>query len=80
MRCTPLRACDIELQAGEVVTGVALGDTERWVTSPLDSGAADDPTSHVIVKPKDYDLATNIVIGTDRRTYHLSLLSPPLTR
>lgn len=77
MRCTPLRACDIELQAGEVVTGVALGDTERWVTSPLESGAADDPTSHVIVKPKDYDLATNIVIGTDRRTYHLGLLSPP---
>jgi type IV secretion system protein VirB9 len=30
----------------------------------------------VIVKPTAYDLATNLVIGTTRRTYHLRLLSP----
>ena len=41
VRCSPLRACDIELQAGEIVTGVALGDTERWLTSPLESGDPD---------------------------------------
>ncbi len=74
--CSPLRACDIELQAGEIVTGVALGDTERWVTSPLESGSPDEPTPHVLVKPKDYDLTTNLIIGTDRRTYHLTLVSP----
>ncbi len=77
VRCTPLRACDIELQTGEVITGVALGDTERWVTSPLETGAAASPTPHVIVKPTQWDLVTNLVIGTDRRTYHLALLSPP---
>ena len=43
VRCTPLRACDIELQAGEIVLGVALGDAERWVTSPLASGDLETP-------------------------------------
>ena len=38
LQCTPLRACDVELEAGEVVHGVALGDTERWISSPLYSG------------------------------------------
>ena len=79
VKCTPLRACDIELQAGEIVMGVALGDTERWVTSPLASGDLSRPTPHVIVKPQGYDLATNLVIATDRRTYHLSLISPSKT-
>lgn len=75
--CSPLRACGIELEAGEVVTGVALGDGERWIASPLESGDLDEPTLHVIVKPKDYGLATNLVVATTRRTYHLSLVSPP---
>ena len=77
VRCSPLRACDVELQAGEVVTGVAVGDSERWITSPLESGDLDHPTPHVIVKPKAWDLATNLVIATTRRTYYLSLVSPP---
>ena len=29
LQCTPLRACDVELEAGEVVHGVALGDLSR---------------------------------------------------
>ena len=79
VRCSPLRACDVELQAGEAVTGVAVGDSERWITSPLESGDLDNPTPHVVVKPKAWDLATNLVIATTRRTYHLSLVSPPKT-
>ncbi len=75
VKCSPLRACDIELQPGELVVGVAVGDAERWITSPLSSGDPDRPTAHVIVKPKEYDLATNLVIGTTRRTYHLGLIS-----
>ncbi len=78
VRCSPLRACDIELQAGEAITGVALGDTERWITSPLESGDVDRPTPHVLVKPTDYDLATNLVIATNRRTYHIGLISPTI--
>ena len=78
VRCSTLRACDIELQPGEVISGVALGDSHRWIVSPLESGDPQRPTPHVIVKPTRYDMATNIIIATDRRTYHLGLVSPPL--
>lgn len=76
VECAPLRACDIELQAGETVNGVALGDTERWVTSPLFSGEPQSLTPHVIVKPKEYGISTNLIVTTTRRTYHLALLAP----
>ncbi|MCP3993526.1 MAG: P-type conjugative transfer protein TrbG [bacterium] len=76
VRCSPLRACDIELEAGEVIRDVALGDTERWIASPLASGDVDHSVPHVVVKPKDYGLSTNLVIGTTRRTYRLRLSSP----
>lgn len=76
LTCAPLQACDIELQAGEVIHGVALGDTERWLASPLTSGDADHLVPHVVVKPKEWGLATNLLIATTRRTYHISLVAP----
>lgn len=74
--CTTLRVCDIELEEGEVIRDVALGDTERWVAQPLSSGEVDRTRPHVLVKPKEFGVATNLVIGTTRRTYHLALVSP----
>ena len=76
LQCTPLRACDVELEGGEVVHGVALGDTERWISSPLYSGDPDSLVPHVVVKPRDYGIATNMIVTTTRRTYHLNLLAP----
>jgi len=75
VHCSPLRTCDIQLQAGEIVTGVAVGDSERWMAAPLMSGDPAAPTPHVILKPRSYDAVTNIVIATSRRTYHLGLVS-----
>lgn len=77
LRCSPNRACDIELQAGEVVYGVALGAPDKWTVQQLASGDAEQPTPHVVVQPVDYDSATNIVIGTNRRVYHVGLYSRP---
>lgn len=76
LQCTPLRACDVELEAGEVVHGVALGDTERWISSPLYSGDPDALVPHVVVKPRDYGISTNLIVTTTRRTYHLTLEAP----
>jgi type IV secretion system protein VirB9 len=73
--CKPLRVCDIQLQAGETVLNVALGDSERWIASKMESGPADGREPHVIVKPTEYDISTNLVITTDRRVYHLGLIS-----
>jgi P-type conjugative transfer protein TrbG len=73
--CQPLRACDIELQAGEQVLNVAIGDPIRWTADPAFSGPANNLIPHVIIKPTTDKLATNAVITTNRRTYHLSLIS-----
>lgn len=74
--CAPLRACDIELEAGELVTGKPLaGDTVRWKISPAESGSGNKKVTHVVVKPTDTNLDTNLIITTDRRTYHLRLVS-----
>ena len=73
--CKPLRVCDIQLQAGENVLNIALGDSERWIASKMESGPADGREPHVIVKPTEFDISTNLVITTDRRVYHLGLIS-----
>ncbi len=71
--CAPLRACAIELEAGERVLATALGDTERWLVDQAITGVH---TPLIIVKPTACDIATNLVISTDRRVYDLALESP----
>lgn len=76
LTCAPLRACDIELEAGEVVTGKPLaGDAVRWKITRAESGAGENKITHVVVKPIDTNLDTNLIITTDRRTYHVRLYS-----
>jgi type IV secretion system protein VirB9 len=74
--CTVLRACVIELQPGEVILSRIAGDTERWEIVPASSGA-DGRTTLIVVKPRDCDLTTNLVLATDRRLYDLTLDAPP---
>lgn len=79
---TPGRITDIVLEPGEslVASGpIAAGDTARWVIGDTSSGAGTGRRVHVLVKPTAADLATNLVINTDRRTYHLELRASPRT-
>lgn len=66
---------DIVLQEGEGLVAVAAGDTARWVIGDTTSGTGATKRTHVLVKPFSTGLATNLVITTDRRTYHLQLTS-----
>lgn len=73
---TPGRITDIILEPGETLVGsgpVAAGDTARWVIGDTISGAGPERRVHVMVKPTAPDLATNLIINTDRRTYHVEL-------
>ncbi|GAC1648734.1 MAG: hypothetical protein NVS4B3_04740 [Gemmatimonadaceae bacterium] len=74
--CAVLRACIVELQAGEVVLSRIAGDTERWEITTSATGA-DGRTPLIVVKPRDCDLTTNLVLATDRRLYDLTLDAPP---
>ena len=58
---------------------MAAGDTVRWVIGDTTSGAGDQARVHILVKPFAPGLATNMVITTDRRAYHLALESTDRT-
>ena len=76
----PGQVTDIALQAGEQLVGpgpVAAGDTVRWLIGDTLSGIGATARVHILVKPIRADISTNLVINTDRRTYHLELRANP---
>ncbi len=78
----PEEITDIALQPGEQLVGtgpVAAGDTVRWIIGDTISGAGATKQVHILVKPTAPGLTTNLVIDTNRRTYHLELRSTPST-
>ncbi len=73
---------DITLQEGETLSdtgAVAAGDTVRWVIGEASSGTGPTRRTHILVKPTDPGLKTNLVINTDRRTYHVEIRSTTAT-
>jgi type IV secretion system protein VirB9 len=78
----PGEITDVALEPGEQLVGsgpVAAGDTVRWIIGDTESGTGPAKRVHILVKPTRPDLATNLVINTDRRTYHLELRSAEKT-
>lgn len=73
--CAPLHVTDLTLAKGETVTDVATGDSERWLVQVAGSGDPRNPLPHVLIKPKDAPLSSNLVIMTNRRTYRLNLVA-----
>jgi type IV secretion system protein TrbG len=70
---------DIALQPGEKLVSVAAGDTVRWLVGDTSSGEGKDVMCHILVKPIQPELETNLIITTDRRTYHLEMRSSQST-
>jgi len=78
----PGQVTDIALEPGEQLVGagpVAAGDTVRWIIGDTESGTGNRRQVHILVKPTRPDLQTNLVINTDRRTYHLEMRSTEKT-
>ena len=74
----PVHVTDIALEPGEQLKSVAAGDTAQWKIGDTESGAATAGGTatgrqvHVLVKPVSAALPmNNLVILTDRRTYHI---------
>jgi type IV secretion system protein VirB9 len=79
---SPGKVTDIALQAGEQFVGsgpVAAGDTVRWIIGNTESGVGATKRMHILLKPTGPNLSTNLVINTDRRTYHVELRSDATT-
>jgi len=71
----PQKVSDIALQPGETLIAISAGDTVRWVVGDTTSGTGADKQVHILAKPFASGLKTNLVITTDRRSYHLELES-----
>ena len=68
----PMRISDIELEPGELVNEILVGDAARWL---IESGSSGHGVTHIFIKPLEAGLQTNLVVTTDRRVYHLKLVS-----
>lgn len=52
---------------------VSAGDTVRWVLGDTVSGTGTEAQAHILIKPTQAGLKTNLIITTSLRAYHLEL-------
>jgi type IV secretion system protein VirB9 len=71
--CAPEQVTDIVLQPGEELVSVSAGDTVRWVLGDTVSGTGAEAQAHILIKPTQAGLRTNLIITTSLRAYHLEL-------
>ncbi len=63
---------DIELEPGEAITSAPTsGDTVRWSIAAMQSGGPPNEITHLVIKPLEENIETNIIVTTNRRVYHL---------
>lgn len=75
MACQPLRLCVVQLEAGEQLNSVNIGDSTDWKVGEFLTGKAKTGTVSITVKPIREKIATDLIISTDKRTYNIGLVS-----
>lgn len=71
----PLRVTTLSLSPGEILVAKAAGDTVRWQIGETVSGAGAAQRTHILLKPLERGLETNLVLTTNRRVYLIDLKS-----
>ena len=69
----PEQVTDIALEPGEELISVSAGVTSRWMVGDTRSGAGTALQAHILVKPLQADISTNLVVLTSKRTYYMEL-------
>ncbi len=72
--CAIFQLCDLQLEPGEIVQSVNVGDAQRWDIVQARSGDGDSTQDHVVIKPLAPDIRTSLFVGTDRRSYLVELV------
>lgn len=75
LTCKPLMLTDIALLPNENVLSLNAGDTARWSFQTMTSNTDDLVLNHILLKPKEDSIQTNLIVATNQRTYHLNLVS-----
>lgn len=71
----PLRVTTLTLSPGETIISKAAGDTVRWQIGETQSGEGSGQRAHVMIKPLQRGLETNLILATSQRVYLLQLRS-----
>lgn len=71
----PLRVTTLTLAPGEAILSKAAGDTVRWQIGEASSGSGVEARTHVMLKPLERGLETNLILTTNRRVYLIDLKS-----
>ena len=71
----PLRVTTLTLAPGETLQSKAAGDTVRWQIGEASSGSGAEARTHVMLKPLERGLETNLILTTNRRVYLIDLKS-----
>ncbi len=66
---------DIELQAGEQINNINIGDSVRRLIEPAITSTRVAEVQHIVVKPMDVGIEPSLMVTTNRRTYHFRLKS-----
>lgn len=75
IKTMPFQETVISLEPGEKFTNVSSGDPQRWDYTVATSGQGLDAQQQILIKPHMPNIATNLVITTDRRMYNLRMVS-----
>ena len=71
----PMKITDVVLQSHEKIISIAAGDTLRWMISQTYSGQGANMQQHILIKPNSAGLQNTLVVTTNKRVYHLVLVS-----
>jgi type IV secretion system protein TrbG len=84
--CSPLHVSEIVLGADEHIANSSIGDSDRWqvnaagdhiLIKPTPPGHSQGGTFGAVAVAMPVVYGTNLIVETDRRTYHLVLQSTP---
>lgn len=64
---------DIAFKSGEKITYIGGGDSKRWLIDQATVGT----TPHLYIKPLAPGIESNLIVNTDRHSYHLYIVSTP---
>ncbi len=75
VECEPLHLCVIELEQGENINNIDVGDSANWMVSTSLVGKPEKGAYQISIKPKQYNLNTDLVVTTTKRAYNIGLVS-----
>jgi type IV secretion system protein VirB9 len=75
LKTAQLRFSRIMLQQGETINHITIAAPGMWNVKKTWQGESDKITPVILVKPRQDNISTNLVILTDKRTYDISLVA-----